>query len=183
MIWYDSPSTTILFPWILDARIYSTLKSRTPNKVSRVFFLRQFVLLVKIRRVIPAKQNKGFRVLSFVDQATPRFELGKKDLQSPTLPLGHAAKTLQNRWKYSPFACFVWGVTKCLFFYCTSIWNLVFLNSLPKRNPSFFWSGSIPSIDFIVSQNTQYLNPSLFYWKTKYGFSVTKEKFRTNWNH
>lgn len=139
MIWYDSPSTTILFPWILDARIYSTLKSRTPNKVSRVFFLRQFVLLVKIRRVIPAKQNKGFRVLSFVDQATPRFELGKKDLQSPTLPLGHAAKTLQNRWKYSPFACFVWGgVTKCLFFYCTSIWNLVFLNSLPKRNPSFF---------------------------------------------
>lgn len=36
----------------------------------------------------------------FLDQATPGFELGKKDLQSPALPLGHAAKmydTLQNR--------------------------------------------------------------------------------------
>ena len=28
----------------------------------------------------------------FIDQAAPRFELGVKDLQSPALPLGHAAK-------------------------------------------------------------------------------------------
>ena len=28
----------------------------------------------------------------FIDQAAPRFELGIKDLQSPALPLGHAAK-------------------------------------------------------------------------------------------
>jgi hypothetical protein len=34
---------------------------------------------------------------SFVDEAAPGFELGKKDLQSPALPLGHAAKTIQNR--------------------------------------------------------------------------------------
>lgn len=36
----------------------------------------------------------------FLDQATPGFELGKKDLQSPALPLGHAAKMydpLENR--------------------------------------------------------------------------------------
>ena len=33
---------------------------------------------------------------SLVDQATPGFELGKKDLQSPALPLGHAAKMIQK---------------------------------------------------------------------------------------
>lgn len=36
----------------------------------------------------------------FIDQATPGFELGRKDLQSPALPLGHAAETIQNRWKH-----------------------------------------------------------------------------------
>lgn len=30
---------------------------------------------------------------NFVNQATPRFELGIKDLQSPALPLGHVAKS------------------------------------------------------------------------------------------
>jgi hypothetical protein len=34
----------------------------------------------------------GFRAICCVDQATPGFELGRKDLQSPALPLGHAAK-------------------------------------------------------------------------------------------
>ena len=38
---------------------------------------------------------------SFVDEAAPGFELGKKDLQSPALPLGHAAKTIHNRIKFS----------------------------------------------------------------------------------
>lgn len=114
-------------------------------------------LLGKIRWVIPAKQNEGFPVLSFVDQATPRFELGKKDLQSPTLPLGHVAKTIQNRSKYSPFACFVWGGLLNVFFFflyfrLILILNLVFLNSLSKRNPFFFFcSGPILSIDFRVS--------------------------------
>lgn len=116
MIWYESASTTIIFPWILNARINSTLSLRNRKKKNRnpsYFESRKCqesrTLLEKIRRVSPAKQNKGLRVLSFVDQATPRFELGKKDLQSPALPLGHAAKTIQNRWKNSPFACFVWG--------------------------------------------------------------------------
>jgi hypothetical protein len=48
-----------------------------------------------LRRVISAEQ-KIFRVFCFVDQATPGFELGKKDLQSPALPLGHAAKMIEN---------------------------------------------------------------------------------------
>lgn len=43
------------------------------------------------------QQNRTRYFDSFVDQATPGFELGKKDLQSPALPLGHAAKMIQNR--------------------------------------------------------------------------------------
>ena len=82
---------------MLNARIDSTLKNRNPSYFESRKCHESRTLLQNIRRVIPAKQNKGFRVLSFVDQATPRFELGKKDLQSPTLPLGHAAKTIQNR--------------------------------------------------------------------------------------
>ena len=33
----------------------------------------------------------------FIDQAAPRFELGIKDLQSPALPLGHAAKKSERK--------------------------------------------------------------------------------------
>ena len=52
-------------------------------------------------------QQKGIRYfVPFVDQATPGFELGKKDLQSPALPLGHAAKATQNRRKYPSFSFF-----------------------------------------------------------------------------
>lgn len=43
------------------------------------------------------EEKKKFRSFLFVDQATPGFELGKKDLQSPALPLGHAAKMIQNQ--------------------------------------------------------------------------------------
>lgn len=137
MIWYDSTSTTIIFPWILNARIDSTLKNRNPSYLESRKWQESRTLLEKIRRVIPAKQNKGFRVLSFVDQATPRFELGKKDLQSPTLPLGHAAKTIQNRWKYSPFACFVWGGTQCLFFVLPSEISFFLIPCLKEICPFF----------------------------------------------
>lgn len=43
------------------------------------------------------QQNRIRDFESFVDQAAPGFELGKKDLQSPALPLGHAAKLIKNR--------------------------------------------------------------------------------------
>lgn len=77
------------------------------------------------------QQNEIRYFASFVDQATPGFELGKKDLQSPALPLGHVAKAIEikNRQKYPPPFFFL---TKLLFF-CTCI-----LNPFPKRNPSFF---------------------------------------------
>lgn len=42
------------------------------------------------------QQNRIRDFYSFVDEAAPGFELGKKDLQSPALPLGHAAKTIYN---------------------------------------------------------------------------------------
>ena len=47
----------------------------------------------KMRRVLSAEKIRDFGFF-FVDQATPGFELGKKDLQSPALPLGHVAKLI-----------------------------------------------------------------------------------------
>lgn len=52
------------------------------------------------------QQNRIKFFYSFVDQATPGFELGKKDLQSPALPLGHVAKTIQKIYENIPF---FWG--------------------------------------------------------------------------
>lgn len=80
----------------------------------------------------------------------PDLNRGKKDLQSSALPLGHVAK--KNRWQYDPF--FVWGGLLNFFFFCTCILNPVCLN----QNP--FLIRSAPSIDCIVSQNTQYLKTS-----------------------
>ena len=42
-------------------------------------------------RVARRQPNIIFHLQFLIDQATPGFELGKKDLQSPALPLGHAA--------------------------------------------------------------------------------------------
>lgn len=49
-----------------------------------------------MRRVLSAERIIGDFCFVVVDQATPRFELGKKDLQSPALPLGHVAKMRKN---------------------------------------------------------------------------------------
>lgn len=65
------------------------------NKVATVCFLCFY--RGRILRVISAEQKRRRDFEFFVDQATPGFELGKKDLQSPALPLGHAAKMIQNR--------------------------------------------------------------------------------------
>lgn len=64
------------------------------------------------------QQNRIRYFDSFVDQATPGFELGKKDLQSPALPLGHAAKMIQNRWQN--------------FFFIVLIFWIPFFNPFPK---------------------------------------------------
>lgn len=58
------------------------------EQVSRVHFLRLLLLRKNLASYIKKISDFEF----FVNQATPGFELGKKDLQSPALPLGHAAK-------------------------------------------------------------------------------------------
>jgi hypothetical protein len=48
----------------------------------------------------PKKKPKKERINHFfVNQATPRFELGKEDLKSPALPLGHVVKILKEKLK------------------------------------------------------------------------------------
>ena len=51
------------------------------------------------------QQNRRKEEISgfLFDQATPGFELGKKDLQSPALPLGHAAKMIQKSSRITKF--------------------------------------------------------------------------------
>lgn len=70
------------------------------KQISTALFLR-FCWGIIVGLVIAAEElyqpNRIGDFESFVDQATPRFELGKKDLQSPALPLGHVAKRIQNR--------------------------------------------------------------------------------------
>jgi hypothetical protein len=44
------------------------------------------------------KNPKKERMNHFlVNQATPRFELGKEDLKSPALPLGHVVKNFEKK--------------------------------------------------------------------------------------
>ena len=78
---YKKNPSNIIFLWILDSRISKFLQN---------------------------PQNRIRDLDSFVDEAAPGFELGKKDLQSPALPLGHAAKRIHNRKKF----CFFGWITK-----------------------------------------------------------------------
>ena len=96
----------------------------------------------------------------FVDQATPGFELGKKDLQSPALPLGHVAKTIQKIYENIPF---FWG--GLLIFVLVS-WILFSLIPFLKKILTFLF-GLDTFLRLIVSYlktNTLFKNtPSPFY--------------------
>ena len=124
------------------------------KQISRVLFL-HFLLLVKnsTSSISKSKSNKIRDFDFFVDQATPGFELGKKDLQSPALPLGHAAKMIA--YEIDETLLGMGGLIN-FFFYYASILNPVFLNCLYERNPSFLFWGWIhpfgPSVVCIVSQ-------------------------------
>lgn len=81
-------------PIFFEEKIYIESGSRDSSSINKVFFYlcffgHEFVKfdLIEIRGI----KNSEY----FFDQATPRFELGIKDLQSPALPLGHVAKTIQ----------------------------------------------------------------------------------------
>lgn len=66
---------------------------RIQNKIKQAS---PFLCSKKMGKFYISKTKKIGYVNPFADEATPGFELGKKDLQSPALPLGHAAKTIQN---------------------------------------------------------------------------------------
>ena len=70
------------------------------------------------------QQNQIKKWKFFVDQATPRFELGKKDLQSPALPLGHAAQIIPYEIDENILSFFGSNVGLLnFFFYCTWIFH------------------------------------------------------------
>ena len=76
----------------------------------------------------------------FIDQAAPRFELGVKDLQSPALPLGHAAKKsdLKSR-KEQVFIHIFLLITKTFFSFILNLILLTFLESFSKNRFLLFW--------------------------------------------
>ena len=76
----------------------------------------------------------------FIDQAAPRFELGVKDLQSPALPLGHAAKKsdLKSR-KEQVFIHIFLLITKTFFSFILNLILLTFLESFSKNRFLLFF--------------------------------------------
>ena len=76
----------------------------------------------------------------FIDQAAPRFELGVKDLQSPALPLGYAAKKsdLKSR-KEQVFIHIFLLITKTFFSFILNLILLTFLESFSKNRFLLFW--------------------------------------------
>ena len=115
-----------------------------------------------IIRWVIYQQNRIRDFESFVDQATPGFELGKKDLQSPALPLGHIAKTIQkNRWKISRLELDYWTS-----FFVLVSWILFFLILFRKESLSPFWLDLIHPFDWLysISKHTMPKNfPSPFF--------------------
>ena len=79
----------------------------------------------------------------FIDQAAPRFELGVKDLQSPALPLGHAAKKsdLKSRKEQVFIHIFllITKITKTFFSFILNLILLTFLESFSKNRFLLFW--------------------------------------------
>lgn len=123
----------------------------------------------------------------FVDQATPRFELGIKDLQSPALPLGHAAKFHPNP-KYIkflsifldsiPLLVFIWIFSFLIIFFFFLDLESHCTYPFTKKDFLFFLRSFLYSfIRLIFSQNTRrlkmYLLFSLFY---RFNRSIEKWK-------
>jgi hypothetical protein len=80
-----------------------------------------------ITKTLSCPQLRGYEFVEFdqyynpkyfIDQAAPRFELGVKDLQSPALPLGYAAKKsdLKSRKELVLFHIFLL-ITKTFFIF------------------------------------------------------------------
>ena len=108
----------------------------------------------------------------------PDLNWGKRICSPPPYRSAMPPKRYKIDANLPPLLVLFGGITKCLFFIVLPYEILFALIPCLKELCPFFWSRPIPSIDFIVSQNTQYRNPSLFYWKTKCVFSITKAKIK-----
>lgn len=86
----------------------------------------------------------------FIDQAAPRFELGIKDLQSPALPLGHAAKKSDRKSRKEQVFIHVF-LRKPPFFYLESNSTYFFPIFFKKSIPAFFGSSFDYSPRWILS--------------------------------
>lgn len=105
----------------------------------------------------------------FIDQAAPRFELGIKDLQSPALPLGHAAKKSDRKSRKQQVFIHVF-LRKAPFFYFEYNSTYFFPIFFKKSIPAFFDPVSIILLDRFYLKtyiaNTIKL-PISFYWDEK----------------
>src|SRR3954463_3738577 len=74
----------------------------------------------------------------FIDQAAPRFELGIKDLQSPALPLGHAAKKSDQKSRKQQVFVHVFLRKAPFFYFEYNSTYLLFSNLFQKIYSCFF---------------------------------------------
>lgn len=97
-IYEENPEVLIIplpLEYIFESSIYTLFEnpySSVSNQTSINSPFSMLLMITNLPSYISSTEKQGFT--PFVDQATPGFELGKKDLQSPALPLGHAAKTI-----------------------------------------------------------------------------------------
>ena len=74
------------------------MDSQNPVSAGLVTLFPELMQSTNLSSSISTIKPKYFIKLKyFFDQAAPRFELGIKDLQSPALPLGHAAKKSERK--------------------------------------------------------------------------------------
>lgn len=74
------------------------MDSQNPVSAGLVTLFPELMQSTNLSSSISTIKPKYFIKLKyFIDEAAPRFELGIKDLQSPALPLGHAAKKSEGK--------------------------------------------------------------------------------------
>lgn len=114
----------------------------------------------------------------FIDQAAPRFELGVKDLQSPALPLGHAAKKSDLKSRKEQVFIHIFLLKPFLFFF-SFILNLILLRFFESFSKKIDFCFFLDPVSLILLDG--------FYLKTHiantrklpfsfYSIEMTKEK-------
>lgn len=140
---------------------------------SRVLCCKRFGELYQPSRI---REFESYRLLI---RRYPDLNWGKRICSPPPYRSAMSPKRFKIDENIPPFACFVLGGTQCLFFVLPSEISFFLIPCLKEICP-FFWRGSISAIDFRVSQNTQYLNPSLFSF---FFFSIVLKKEMCIFSH